>query len=84
MRVTLLRDIGAATTPFNAFQFIQGVETAPLRMRRYCENADAIAGFLAKHPKVTRVIYPGLMAGEARRARTPISRAGSARCSALN
>ena len=67
MRVTLLRDIGAATTPFNAFQFIQGVETAPLRMRRHCENAAAIAAFLAKHPKVTRVIYPGLMTGEARR-----------------
>ncbi len=67
MRVTLLRDIGAATTPFNAFQTIQGVETAPLRMRRHCENAAEIAAFLAKHAKVTRVIYPGQMAGEARR-----------------
>jgi O-acetylhomoserine (thiol)-lyase len=67
MRVTLLRDIGAATTPFNSFQFIQGVETAPLRMRRHCENAAAIAAYLSKHPKVTRVIYPGLMTGEPRR-----------------
>lgn len=67
MRVTLLRDMGAATTPFNAFQAIQGVETAPLRMRRHCDNAAAIAGFLAKHPKVTKVIYPGRMSGEPRR-----------------
>jgi O-acetylhomoserine (thiol)-lyase len=67
MRVTLLRDMGAATTPFNAFQAIQGVETAPLRMQRHCANAAAIAGFLAKHPKVTKVIYPGQMSGEARR-----------------
>ncbi len=67
MRVTLLRDMGAATTPFNAFQAIQGVETAPLRMRRHCDNAAAIAGFLAKHPKVTKVIYPGQMSGEPRR-----------------
>lgn len=67
MRVTLLRDIGAATTPFSAFQFIQGVETAPLRMRRHCDNAAAIAAFLAKHPKVTKVIYPGQMSGEPRR-----------------
>jgi len=67
MRVTLLRDIGAATTPFNAFMFLQGIETAPLRMRRHCENAAVIAGFLSKHPKVTRVIFPGQMSGEARR-----------------
>ncbi len=67
MRVTLLRDMGAATTPFNAFQAIQGVETAPLRMRRHCDNAAAIADFLAKHPKVTKVIYPGQMSGEPRR-----------------
>ncbi|MCA0201007.1 MAG: PLP-dependent transferase [Proteobacteria bacterium] len=67
MRVILLRDMGAATTPFNAFQAIQGVETAPLRMQRHCANAAAIAGFLAKHPKVTKVIYPGQMSGEARR-----------------
>lgn len=67
MRVTLLRDIGAATTPFNAFQTIQGVETAPLRMRRHCDNAAEVAAFLAKHGKVTKVIYPGQMSGELRR-----------------
>ncbi|MBD25201.1 MAG: O-acetylhomoserine aminocarboxypropyltransferase [Candidatus Marinimicrobia bacterium] len=67
MRVTLLRDIGAAESPFNAFQLIQGLETLPLRMRRHCENAAIVAKALAKHPKVTKVIYPGLMKGEARR-----------------
>lgn len=67
MRVTLLRDIGAATTPFNSFMFLQGIETAPLRIRRHCENAASVAAFLSKHPKVTKVIYPGLMTGEARR-----------------
>ena len=67
MRVTLLRDLGAATSPFNAFQLIQGVETLPLRMRRHCENAAKIADVLSKHPKVKKVIYPGLMTGEHRR-----------------
>jgi O-acetylhomoserine (thiol)-lyase len=67
MRVTLLRDIGAAMSPFNAFLFIQGLETLPLRMRQHCANAAAVAEFLSKHPKVTRVIFPGLMSGEMRR-----------------
>ena len=40
-RVTLLRDIGAPMSPFNAFLFIQGLETLPLRMRVHCDNADA-------------------------------------------
>lgn len=66
-RVTLLRDIGAPMSPFNAFMFIQGLETLPLRMRQHCANAEATAKFLAKHPKVARVIYPGLMNGEAKR-----------------
>ncbi len=67
MRVTLLRDTGAAASPFNAFQLMQGLETLPLRMRRHSENAAAVAQALSKHPKVTKVIYPGLMTGEARR-----------------
>jgi O-acetylhomoserine (thiol)-lyase len=67
MRVTLLRDIGASMSPFNAFLFIQGLETLPLRMRQHCVNATAVAEFLGKHPKVTRVIFPGLMSGEMRR-----------------
>jgi O-acetylhomoserine (thiol)-lyase len=67
MRVTLLRDIGAAMSPFNAFLFLQGVETLPLRIRAHCENAARVAAFLAEHPKVTKVIYPGRQAGEMRR-----------------
>jgi O-acetylhomoserine (thiol)-lyase len=67
MRVTLLRDTGAAISPFNAFQLLQGVETLPLRMRRHCENAATVAKALSENSKVRRVIYPGLMDGEARR-----------------
>ena len=59
-RVTLLRDSGAAMSPFNAFQFIQGLETLPLRMERHCENAVAVATFLSNHPKITRVIHPSV------------------------
>lgn len=66
-RVTLLRDIGAAMSPFNAFMFIQGLETVALRMRQHCSNAVAVAGYLAKHPKVSKVIFPGLMTGESKR-----------------
>jgi O-acetylhomoserine (thiol)-lyase len=66
-RVTLLRDVGAAMSPFNAFMFIQGLETLPLRMREHCANAAKVAQYLSGHPKVTRVIYPGLMTGEPRR-----------------
>lgn len=66
-RVILLRDLGSAMSPFNAFQFIQGVETLPLRMERHCENAAKVADFLKGHDKVDQVIYPGLMSGESRR-----------------
>jgi O-acetylhomoserine (thiol)-lyase len=59
-RVQLLRDIGAALSPFNAFQLLQGLETLPLRQRQHCENALAVASFLKKHPLVTWVTYPGL------------------------
>jgi O-acetylhomoserine (thiol)-lyase len=71
-RVTLLRDLGAAMSPFNAFQFIQGLETLPLRIREHCRNADVVARFLAKRPEVTKVIYPGLHADpmQKRRANT--------------
>jgi O-acetylhomoserine (thiol)-lyase len=58
-RVTLLRDLGTAMSPFNAFQFIQGLETLPLRMREHCRNAEAVAGYLATSPDVSKVIYPG-------------------------
>jgi O-acetylhomoserine (thiol)-lyase len=64
-RCTLLRDIGYAMSPFNAFQFLQGMETLPLRMREHCRNAQAMADHLAGHPAVVRVIHPGHMTGQA-------------------
>ncbi|MGE0253855.1 MAG: O-acetylhomoserine aminocarboxypropyltransferase/cysteine synthase family protein [Alphaproteobacteria bacterium] len=66
-RVTLLRDVGAALSPHNAFQFLQGIETVALRMERHCANAAKVADWLTKQKKVSNVIYPGLMKGEARR-----------------
>src|ERR1700759_1140127 len=57
-RVTLLRDVGAAMSPFNAFMFIQGLETLVLRMRQHCANASAVADYLSGHQKVTKVIFP--------------------------
>ena len=65
--VTLLRDLGAAASPFNSFLHIQGLETLALRMRAHCANAEVVANFLKGHPKVTRVIHPILMEGEPRR-----------------
>jgi O-acetylhomoserine (thiol)-lyase len=67
IRVTLLRDIGAAIAPFSAFQFIQGLETLPLRFQRQNENTAKVADFLQTHPKVAKVIYPGFQTGEFRR-----------------
>ncbi|MDH3232006.1 MAG: PLP-dependent transferase [Alphaproteobacteria bacterium] len=67
MRVDLLRDMGAAISPQNAFNFIQGLETLPLRMERHCQNAEAVANWLNEHKKVTKVHYPGLQEGEPRR-----------------
>ena len=58
LRVTLLRDLGAALSPFNAFLFIQGIETLPLRMRAHSENARKAADYLATRKEVTRVIHP--------------------------
>jgi O-acetylhomoserine (thiol)-lyase len=66
-RVTLLRDIGASISPFNAFMLLQGLETLPLRMREHCRNAEAVASYLAKHPKITKVIYPSMLGAEAKR-----------------
>jgi O-acetylhomoserine (thiol)-lyase len=59
-RVTLLRDLGPALSPFNSFLFLQGLETLPLRMLKHSENALAVAKFLKKHSKVNWVNYPGL------------------------
>ena len=60
VRVQLLRDIGAATTPFNSWLFLQGLETLPVRMERHSQNALRIAEFLEGHPAVGWVSYPGL------------------------
>jgi O-acetylhomoserine (thiol)-lyase len=59
-RVQGLRDIGACLSPFNAFLFLQGAETLPLRMERHSENALEVAKFLESHPQVEWVNYPGL------------------------
>jgi O-acetylhomoserine (thiol)-lyase len=59
-RVQLLRDLGSCMSPFNAFQFLQGLETLPLRQERHSHNALEIARFLQGHKLVTWVIYPGL------------------------
>ena len=66
-RVILLRDLGSAISPQNAFQFIQGLETLPLRMREHSKNASAVADYLCKHKKVARVIHPSNQSGEERR-----------------
>jgi O-acetylhomoserine (thiol)-lyase len=58
-RVTLLRDLGPALSPFNSFLFLQGLETLHLRMPRHSENALAVAEYLEKHPQVAWVNYPG-------------------------
>jgi O-acetylhomoserine (thiol)-lyase len=61
-RVTLLRDLGPALSPFNSFLFLQGLETLPLRLVRHSENALAVAKVLERHAKVQWVNYPGLEA----------------------
>jgi O-acetylhomoserine (thiol)-lyase len=66
-RCTLLRDLGSAMSPFNAFQFIQGLETLTLRMREHCRNAEAVVEFLESHPAVESVIYPTCTEGETKR-----------------
>jgi len=60
VRVQLLRDLGPALSPFNAFLFLQGLETLPLRQRKHSENALKVAEFLKAHPLVNWINYPGL------------------------
>ena len=60
MRLVPLRNLGACISPDNAWIFLQGLETLPLRMQRHCENAAEVARFLKEHPKVEWVRYPGL------------------------
>jgi O-acetylhomoserine (thiol)-lyase len=62
-RVTLLRDIGSAFSPFNAFLTLQGLETLPLRIARHSENAQSVVDFLRKRPEVSRVIHPSVQSG---------------------
>lgn len=60
MRLVPLRNLGACISPDNAWIFLQGIETLPLRMQRHCENAMAVAEFLGSHKHVAWVHYPGL------------------------
>jgi O-acetylhomoserine (thiol)-lyase len=65
-RVILLRDLGSAISPFNAFLTLQGIETLALRMERHVANASAVAAWLAKRPEIARVIHPSVQTGAAR------------------
>jgi O-acetylhomoserine (thiol)-lyase len=65
MRVVLLRDLGAAMSPFNAFLFLQGLESMPLRMREHSKNTLAVAQYLSGRKEVTRVIHPAFHTGAA-------------------
>ena len=65
-RTTLLRDMGAAMSPFNAFMFIQGLETLNIRMREHSANGQKVAEYLDNHPMVERVAYPGTSSGLAK------------------
>ncbi len=60
VRAILLRDMGAAISPFNAFLLLQGVETLSLRLERHAENTKRVVEYLAKHPRVERVNHPSL------------------------
>jgi O-acetylhomoserine (thiol)-lyase len=60
LRAETLRDLGGALAPFNAFLFLQGLETLSLRMERHVANARVVAEFLAAHDLVTKVTFPGL------------------------
>src|SRR3984885_6178099 len=65
-RTTLLRNLGAVLSPFNAFLTLQGIETLPLRIERHVENANRVVAYLSKHRDVTRVIHPSVQSGAAR------------------
>jgi O-acetylhomoserine (thiol)-lyase len=60
LRAETLRDLGACMSPFNAFLFLQGLETLSLRMTRHVENAAAVAGYLESDERASNVTYPGL------------------------
>ena len=77
IRTVLLRDVGAAISPFNAFQLLQGLETLPLRIRQHNENALKVAEYLKGHPMVSSVIFPGYQEGEDKRRADAYFREGS-------
>jgi O-acetylhomoserine (thiol)-lyase len=64
LRVTLLRDLGSAISPFNAFLIIQGLETLALRIRAHSNNASAVVAFLKSRPEVAQVIHPSTKVGD--------------------
>ena len=77
IRLTLLRDIGAAVSPFNAWLLAQGLETLSLRIERHIENAKAVAAFLEKHPQVSSVNYASLSSSKWNKLATKYSPKGS-------
>ncbi|TIV50932.1 MAG: bifunctional O-acetylhomoserine aminocarboxypropyltransferase/cysteine synthase, partial [Mesorhizobium sp.] len=77
IRTVLLRDVGAAISPFNAFQLLQGLETLPLRIRQHNENAIKVAEYLRGHPKIADVIFPKYQTGENKRRADAYLRSGS-------
>jgi O-acetylhomoserine (thiol)-lyase len=77
IRLTLLRDIGAAVSPFNAWLLAQGLETLSLRIERHVENAKAVAAFLEKHPQVSSVNYASLTSSKWNKLATKYSPKGS-------
>jgi O-acetylhomoserine (thiol)-lyase len=76
LRVQLLRDVGAAMSPFNAFMFINGLETLPLRMERHSQNAMSVARYLTEHPMVSWINYPGQAGHPAYQTATKYHRTG--------
>src|SRR5213079_1974771 len=60
LRAETLRDLGASLSPFNAFLFLQGLETLSLRMERHVKNGAAVAAYLDSHELASNVTYPGL------------------------
>jgi O-acetylhomoserine (thiol)-lyase len=77
IRLTLLRDIGAAVSPFNAWLLAQGLETLSLRIERHVENAKAVAAFLEKHPQVSEVNYASLTSSKWNKLATKYAPKGS-------
>lgn len=65
LRTVLLRDLGAALSPFNAFQLLQGLETLPLRMPRHCQNALSVVDYLKNCGNVASIVHPSLQTGKA-------------------